>query len=196
MLGKMRCFVALALPPPVRKLLVQVQEALRRADAHVKWVEEENLHLSLKFLGDLDEDSVDRLKGILSVEALRWPRMALTYEGIGTFPERGVPRVVWAGCAGDLETPAALAGAIERSAEQVGVPRERHPFAAHLTIGRVKSDRNVKRLMSAIENQRRVPLGRDDVREFVLYKSTLTDQGPLYERIADFGLRTDSSRDS
>ena len=185
----MRCFVALALPPAVRKLLVQVQEALRRADAHVKWVEEENLHLSLKFLGDLDGDAVARLKGILSVEALRWPRMALTYEGVGTFPDRGVPRVVWAGCTGDLETLAGLAGAIERSAEQVGVPRERHPFVAHLTLGRVKSDRNAKRLLSAIENQRRVPLGTDDAREFVLYQSTLTDKGPLYEALATFPLK-------
>ena len=185
----MRCFIAVALPAPVRKLLVQVQEALRRADAHVKWVEEENLHLSLKFLGDLGEDAVATLKGALSIEALRWPAMELTYEGIGTFPERGVPRVVWAGCAGDLPKLAALAGAVERCAEQVGVPRERHPFAAHLTLGRVKSDRNVKRLMSAIDNQRRVPLGKDHVREFVLYKSTLTDQAPVYEVLAAFQLK-------
>jgi 2'-5' RNA ligase len=185
----MRCFVAVALPPSVRALLVRVQEALRRADAHVKWVEEENLHLSLKFLGDLDEDAVATLKGALSIEALQWPRMDLTYQGIGTFPERGVPRVVWAGCAGDLPRLAALAGAVERCAEQVGVPRERHPFAAHLTLGRVKSDRNVKRLLAAIDNQRNVALGRDDVKEFVLYKSILGDKAPVYEAIATFPLK-------
>jgi len=185
----MRCFIAVALPAAVRKLLVQVQEALRRADAHVKWVEEENLHLSLKFLGDLDEDAVSTLKGTLSIEALRWPSMNLAYEGVGTFPDRGLPRVVWAGCTGDLEKLAALAGAVERCAEQVGVPRERHPFAAHLTLGRVKSDRNAKRLMSAIDNQRRVPLGNDTVKEFVLYRSTLTDKGPTYEVLAAFPLK-------
>jgi 2'-5' RNA ligase len=186
----MRCFIAIALPPPVRALLVRVQEALRRADADVKWVEEENLHLSLKFLGEMEEDALSRLKGILSVEALRWPAMSLSYAGVGTFPERGEPRVVWAGCGGDVERLAALAGAVERAAEQVGVPRERKPFVAHLTVGRVKSGRNVRRLQSAIESQREVPLGRDDVKEFVLYQSTLTNQGPIYEKIADFGLRT------
>jgi len=185
----MRCFVAVALPPAVKTLLVRVQEELRRADGHVKWVEEENLHLSLKFLGDLDEDAVAKLKGSLSIESLQWPRMELTYEGIGTFPERGVPRVIWAGCSGDLPKLAALAGAIERCAEQVGVARERHPFAAHLTLGRVKSDRNVKRLLAAIDHQRRVPLGKDDVKEFVLYKSTLTDKAPIYEVIATFPLK-------
>jgi 2'-5' RNA ligase len=185
----MRCFVALALPPPLRKLLVQVQDALRRADADVKWVEEDNLHLSLKFLGDVDEEPLAKLKGILSVEALRWPAMGLDYSGVGAFPDHGAPRVVWAGCGGELEKLAGLAAAIERSAEQVGVPRERHPFVAHLTIGRVRSDRNLKRLQSAIENQREVPLGRDEVRGFVLFKSTLTPKGPVYEALATFPLK-------
>lgn len=185
----MRCFVAIALPPAVRALLVQVQDALRRADADVKWVEPDNLHLSLKFLGDVDDEPLATLKGALSVEALRWPRLRLTYGGIGTFPERGAPRVVWAGCSGDLQTLAALAGAVERAAEQVGIPREHHPFVAHLTLGRVKSERNLKRLRSAIENQAAVPLGSDDVKEFVLYRSTLTNRGPIYETLAGFPLK-------
>jgi 2'-5' RNA ligase len=184
----MRCFVAVALPPPVKKLLVQVQDVLRRSDADVKWVEEENLHLSLKFLGELGEEQVSRLKGILSVEALRWPAMSLTYAGAGAFPERGEPRVLWAGCGGDVETLAALAAAVERAAEQVGVPREHKPFVAHLTIGRVKSGRNAKRLLSAMQNQREVPLGSDDVKDFILYRSTLTNQGPIYEPLAAFPL--------
>jgi 2'-5' RNA ligase len=184
----MRCFIAVALPPPVKKLLVQVQDALRRADADVKWVEEENLHLSLKFLGDVDGEALSRLKGILSVEALRWPALSLTYAGVGTFPERGEPRVLWAGCGGDVEKLAALAGAVERAAEQVGVPREHKPFVAHLTIGRVKSGRNAKRLLAAIAPQREVPLGSDHVKEFVLYTSTLTPKGPIYESVAAFPL--------
>jgi len=186
----MRCFVAIALPPPVRTLLVQIQDALRRAEADLKWVEEQNLHLSLKFLGNLDGEALSRLKGLLSIEALRWPAMALTYVGVGVFPDHGDPKVVWAGCGGDLPTLAALAAAIERAGEQVGVAREHKPFVAHLTIGRVKSGRNLKRLQSAIANQREVPLGKDLVKEFVLYQSTLTNQGPIYESIAAFPLRT------
>jgi 2'-5' RNA ligase len=184
----MRCFVGVAIPPSVRTLLLQVQEALRRADADLKWVEPENLHLSLKFLGEVSDEAISRLKGILSVEALRWPAMSLTYAGVGAFPDHGAPKVVWAGCGGDLERLAGLAAAVERSAEQVGVPREHRPFVAHLTIGRVRSGRNLKRLQSAIENQRDVPLGKDDVNEFVLYQSTLTDKGPIYAPLASFPL--------
>ena len=185
----MRCFVAIALPAAVRELMGRVQDALRRADADVKWVEFENLHLSLKFLGDVDEEPLSTLKGSLSVEALRWPAMKLTYGGVGTFPDHGTPRVVWAGCSGDLETLAALAGAVERAAELVGVPRERHPFVAHLTLGRVKSERNLKQLRAAIANQASVPLGSSDVKEFVLYKSTLSNKGPTYEALAGFPLK-------
>ena len=184
----MRCFLAIDAPDDVRKLLVRVQEALRRADADVKWVEEENLHLSLKFLGDVSEDQVARLKELLAGEAARWPAMQLTYAGIGTFPDHGLPRVVWAGATGDLEKLAGLAAAVERAAGQVGVPGEGRPFVAHLTLGRVKSGRSAKRLQLEIENQRRVPLGGDLVREFVLYQSTLTPSGPVYEALARFPL--------
>jgi len=184
----MRCFVAIALPAAVRKHLVRIQEILRREDPDVKWVEEENLHLSLKFLGDVDDEALATLKGILSVEALRWPRLRLTYAGIGTFPEHGIPRLIWAGCSGDLERLAGLAWAVERAAEQVGVPREHRPFVAHLTIGRVRSGRNVKHLKAALENQRVVPLGSDEVAGFVLYRSHLSNKGPIYEEVASFPL--------
>ncbi len=180
--------MAVALPPAVRKHLVRVQDILRRADPDVKWVEEENLHLSLKFLGDVDDEPLATLKGLLSVEALRWPRLRLTYAGIGSFPDHGTPRVLWAGCSGDLEKLAGLAGAVERAAETVGVPREHRPFVAHLTIGRVRSARNLKGLKAALENQREVPLGSDEVAGFVLYESHLSNKGPIYEEVATFPL--------
>jgi 2'-5' RNA ligase len=96
--------------------------------------------------------------------------------------------VVWAGATGDVDRLTGLATAVERHAESVGVPRERHPFVAHLTIGRVKSDRNVKRLIAAIEPQRQVPLGRDEIASFELLQSTLTPQGPVYEVLQSFAL--------
>jgi 2'-5' RNA ligase len=186
--GAMRCFVAIKVGDAVRDLLVRVQETLRRADAQIRWVERENLHLTLKFLGDLDDDQVASLKRLLSEEAPRWKPLQLQYGGIGTFPGRGVPRVVWAGATGDVERLAGLASAVERHAESVGVPRERHPFIAHLTIGRVKGQRNFKQLQSAILPQRQVPLGSDVVSSFELLQSTLTSDGPIYEVIESFAL--------
>lgn len=185
----MRCFVAVKVAEPVRDLVVRVQEVLRRADAQIKWVERRNLHLTLKFLGDVDADQVAALKPLLSAEAARWKPFRLQYGGIGTFPERGVPRVVWAGATGDLERLAGLASAVERHAESVGVPRERHPFVAHLTIGRVKGQRNFKQLQSAIVPQRQVPLGSDEVASFELLQSTLMPGGPIYDVLESYPLK-------
>ncbi len=182
----MRCFVAVEVAAPVRGRVMELQQALRRADADVKWVEEKNLHLTLKFLGEIGEEQADRLRELLAAEAARWPRLAVEYAGGGTFPSGGVPRVVWAGLSGDLEKLAGLAAAVERAAGQVGVPREGRPFVAHLTIGRVKSARNAKRLLAALEPQRQAALGKDEIGEIVLFRSTLTPQGPVYEPLARF----------
>jgi 2'-5' RNA ligase len=183
-----RGFIAVDAPPEIRKLLVRVQAALRRADADVRWVEEENLHLSLKFLGDVTQGQVLELQPLLRAEAALWPAMRLTYAGIGVFPSRGLPRVVWAGATGDLEQLAGLAAAVERAAERVGVPREGRPFVAHLTLGRVKSGRNARRLQAVIEEQRHLPLGTDTVRDLVLYQSTLTSGGPVYQELVRLAL--------
>jgi 2'-5' RNA ligase len=185
---EMRCFVAVKVGEPVRDLLVRVQDELKRADAQIRWVERDNLHLTLKFLGDVDDDQVARLRELLTCEALRWKPFHLQYGGIGTFPDRGVPKVVWAGATGEVDRLAGLASSMERHAESVGVPRERHPFIAHLTIGRVKGQRNFKQLQTAIIPQRQVPLGSDEVESFELIKSTLTPEGPLYEVMQSFAL--------
>lgn len=187
----MRCFVAVPLPEPVRGLLLRVQEALTRAEDEVKWVERENLHLSLKFLGEVTEEQVSRLTELLNAEAARWPKLRLSYGGIGAFPERGAPRIVWAGATGDLEKLAGLAVAIERAAEAVGVPREGRPFVAHVTLGRIRSLRNLKRFQALVDNQRRVPLGEAVVEKVVLYRSTLTPKGPIYEELVGFPLTAD-----
>jgi 2'-5' RNA ligase len=96
--------------------------------------------------------------------------------------------VVWAGCSGDLEKAAGLAGAVERAAERVGVPREGRPFVAHVTLGRVKSDRGLRTLQAAIGNQRQADFGRDEAGAFALYRSTLTPEGPVYEELERFAL--------
>jgi len=184
----MRCFVAVPIAGAVRRRIVALQEELRAADADVKWVEEENLHLTLKFLGEIGEEATERLQGLLSAEVSRWPPLGVEYAGTGSFPGGERPRVVWVGVGGDRERLSALAAAVERAAERTGVPREGRPFAAHLTIGRVRSPRNVRRLAAALERKTGEVFGRDEIREIVLFRSTLTPRGPVYDPLARFPL--------
>lgn len=172
-----RGFVAINPAEAVRKGAVEIQEALRRADGDVRWVGEATLHLTLKFLGEIGEAQAEELCALLDEEASRWPPIEVTWAGVGIFPAGGVPKVVWIGCAGEAVK---LAGAVERAAERIGVPREARPFAAHLTIGRVKSERNAKRLIAAVEGRREARAGRETVTSFELMESTLTPQGSVY----------------
>jgi 2'-5' RNA ligase len=182
----MRCFVALPVAPAVRRALAATQTVLRRAGADVSWVAEENFHLTLKFLGEIDETAAATLKELLAGEIGRRPRPRLLYAGLGAFPERGAPRVVWAGCSGDVTALSDLAAATERAAETIGVPPERRAFAAHLTLGRVRSPRGRAALRAAIERHARAEFGADAPAAALLYRSTLTPAGPVYEPLAEF----------
>jgi 2'-5' RNA ligase len=176
----MRCFVALKPSEVTRLRIAGLQDELREAQADVKWIASEHLHLTLKFLGDLDEAGVARLQASLAAEAARLPRFRLEYSGLGEFP-----RIVWVGASRAADP---LAAAVEAAAEREGVPRERHGFTAHLTIGRIRSPRASKELFGAIEARRGVQLGTDEISEFSLIRSTLTPEGPVYESLSAFRL--------
>lgn len=175
----MRCFVAIDIPEEICVRIAELQELLRRAEADVRWVPRASLHLTLRFLGDAEEAAASRLAGALEAEAARRPPLRLSVEGSGLFP-----RVVWAGCAGDLGP---LAAAVDGIATAHGFPREPLPFVPHITIGRVKSARHEARLRAALPAG---ALGAFDATELVLVRSTLRPEGPLYERIAAFPFRS------
>lgn len=185
----MRCFVAVNVSDATRRRLVLAQEALRRAGADVRWDRESNLHLTLKFLGEIGEEQAAGLRELLAAEAPRHAAFDLEVRGLGTFPERGAPRVVWAGCAGDVNPLRGLASSLELAAGQVGIPREERPYSPHLTIGRVKSSRNAKPLLEEVGRHKDAELGRERVDSFDLMRSTPGPDGPVYTSLASFGLR-------
>lgn len=182
----MRAFVAIPIDDPLRVRIGETQRALQRADADVKWVAHENLHLTLKFLGEIDEARAATLRERLRAEASRFPALELDLGGVGRFPPGGPPRIVWIGVRGDAPKLVGLAGAVERAALEVGVPKEDRPFSAHLTIGRVKSPRNQKSLLNALEARHDDVIGRQRADSFVLFRSTLMPTGPIYDEIEGF----------
>ena len=184
----MRCFIAIDVPPDVREAAARAQEALRAAGADVKWTSSDSLHVTLKFLGELDEEALDVVRGRLASEVPARPRFRLRFRGMGAFPERGQPRVIWAGCEGDVEALGEVARAAEEAGTSAGVEPESRPFSPHLTLGRVKSPRNVKALQAALPGWRDAEFGGADVEAVVLYKSTLRPQGALYEVLSRFEL--------
>lgn len=132
----MRCFVALDLPPPVRNYLASLTGQFDNK-GRVKWVPATQMHMTLVFAGDIDAEIADRLREV--VRTVELPPLTLHLTGLGHFPPKGEPRVVWAGLGGDVEKLTALHGELAARAEALGVPREDRPFVPHVTLGRVKS---------------------------------------------------------
>ncbi len=183
----MRCFIAIRFPDEVNRELGRQIHYLAGTDAAVRWVKAENLHVTLKFLGDVQDDEVQDVHRALS--QVSCPPMSLSICGLGCFPPKGRPRVVWAGLEGDVDRLVALAGHIEQQVAPLGYPPEQRGFRAHVTIGRVKGKRHMDALMLAIERrtqQLRTPSVEIDT--FVLYQSELGGGGPRYCKISTYPL--------
>jgi 2'-5' RNA ligase len=184
-----RAFVAIPIDEPVKDALVRAIDPLKRAGADVRWVSRETMHITLWFLGEIDSAQEDRFRNLARAEAAKSPALSIDLCGLGQFPPRGAPRVVWAGCRGpDVAKLEALAGVIGNAAKTIGVPPDPHPWNAHVTIGRVKSPKNARTLSDRIAAAADQPFGSQTVRAFVLYKSTLTPDGPIYEELETFAL--------
>lgn len=174
-----RCFVAMELPLEVQAELAQTVARLKSTGADVKWVEPENVHLTLKFLGEVPHPKVLQLG--ISLAALCQRRAIVSrLGGLGAFPVLHRPRVIWAGLDMGLDDLGDLHQAVEDMMADLGFQREEREFFPHLTLGRVRSNRNAAELANLITTVRPQPM------EFIfgtliLMKSTLTPEGPLYQ---------------
>ena len=148
-MAELRLFVACELPDDVRDALGRLQAGLRRGDrAGLRWVRPEGIHITLKFLGGVEEGRVGEITPALA-SAIEPFELRVRPASLGGFPSLVAGggarlRVVWVGLEGDVEGLAALAGRVDAALESIGFPSERRPFAAHLTLARV-SDRASRR---------------------------------------------------
>jgi 2'-5' RNA ligase len=173
----MRLFVAIDPPDPIRDALAALE--LR---GRLSRPPRDQLHLTLRFLGEVDADHVPELIGALAVQV---PRFTLRVAGGGAFPSASRPRVLWAGIGGDVDALVALATRVEAAVRSVGLPPADKPFRAHLTLARVRDGR----VPDAVAAVQALPdLGEWPVREVLLVKSTLGERGAVHERLATFPL--------
>ncbi len=183
----MRCFVAVDVPEATRDAIAAAQGRLREAGprADVGWVDARKLHLTLKFLGEVPEPTVDVIRDALAVIARRHEPFALAAGGMGGFPSRARPRVLWAGLTDGLREIGLLAADVERACVPLGFPMDSRPFRGHATIGRVRSPRGISRVLAAMEGLERESFGAWTVREIILYRSHLRGSaGSVYEPLA------------
>jgi 2'-5' RNA ligase len=175
----MRLFIAVELAEAIRERLSAAQERLRRSGASVKWVKPELMHLTLKFLGEVEEPAIAGIEGAIAAAAEGVGPFDLTVAGLGAFPERGAPRVLWAGMR-DNGSLALLNRKLEEGLAVLGFPPEGRPFSPHLTIGRVNEPRGAGALRGVLDRQQAADFGSCRVEEIVLMLSVLSPAGPTY----------------
>jgi RNA 2',3'-cyclic 3'-phosphodiesterase len=195
MARRLRTFLAVDVGKPLRDRLVTLQESLARSGAEVKWVEPENLHVTLLFLGEVDEREVIDVCRAVAASCARHDRFALSVETVGCFPNARRPRVVWAGCGVGGPELVALHDALEPPLQALGCyRREERQFTPHVTLGRVKSEGGGPALAAALQRKADWQGGETDVREVLVMSSELTSQGPVYAVLSRAKLRKPTGR--
>lgn len=187
-----RIFLALPLEEGIKAELDRMVGELRRGPARLTWVKPDAMHLTLKFLGETSPEKVPPLSVRLRDACSQLAPFPIGIGGLGSYPSRGRPRVVWAGVeepAGPLSgSLARLAGAVEDAAAAAGFPRERRPFSPHLTLGRVRGGMFLAEMARALEAGAGRRFGSQECHRLALYRSHLSPAGPRHEELASFPL--------
>ncbi|WP_010480009.1 RNA 2',3'-cyclic phosphodiesterase [Thermococcus zilligii] len=182
----MRAFIAVEVSEEVRENLVKAQERIGNKAARIKFVERENFHVTLKFLGEIDNATAEEVKKALAEIARRHKKHRVRVKGVGVFPNPNYVRVIWAGIEND-EGLRGMAADVEKEMGKLGFKKE-NDFVAHITIGRVNFVKDKLELAMALKDLASEDFGEFEVNAIELKKSTLTPKGPIYETVARFEL--------
>jgi len=180
----MRAFIAIDIPVSVKEKIEGIETTLKKCDLNAKWVNPQNIHLTLKFLGNIEEKQLDEIKKAVSETASSFSPLETNLKEFGFFPNEKRPRVFFISTDKE-EILKKIAYELEERLEKIGFTKENR-FKAHITLSRFKDTKNIDCLKKEVKNIKLQ--GNLAVKEITLYKSTLTSRGPVYEVIFSAGL--------
>jgi len=188
-----RAFIALPLPEEIQKALRELQEQLKKDLPQVRWIKPENMHLTLKFLGEVENDLLASLEKSLREIASPYETFSLCANGLDCFPPKGSPRVIWVGLQEKTGTLLKLAASIESEMEKFSFPKEKRAFTPHLTLGRLRPDQKPKisslTMKEIIQKEGFTDFRPFEACEILLVKSNLSPKGPIYSNLASIKLK-------
>jgi 2'-5' RNA ligase len=189
---EVRCFIAIELPDGIKRGLRELQARLGAGcSAPVKWVDPENIHLTLKFLGNVAADRLDEISLAMNEAARGTSSFSLEVKELGVFPNPRRVQVVWVGLGGEVDKLARLQQRIESNLEKLGFPPEGRRFTPHLTLARVRDQATPserERLGQLITETEFAAASKFMVDSVRLIKSQLTREGPIYTRLSSAAL--------
>ena len=191
-MDKIRSFVAIPIPAEIRRRLAEVEKDLMPSRAGVKWVPEDNFHVTLKFLGYVEPERLEAVaRGVETAVQGAGP-FEVELAEVGAFPKISRPSVIWVGVKKGGQEMITLADRVDAEMAKIGFERETRPFSPHITVGRVKSPRNrgwppenLDRLRELIERHQNREVGSFGVEQVNIMRSELRITGPIYSVISE-----------
>ncbi len=185
-MSQIRAFLAVDLDDDLKPKINKIIKKFKQIDTKIKYVELTNLHLTLKFFGDIDTEGLNLLEDAIANVVSDFDSFKIKIKGCGAFPNNNHIKVIWIGIDED-EVIKDLHHKLDKEFVRLGFERDKK-FSTHLTIGRMKSAKNKNQVKSVIEEFNNVEIGEMDVTHINLKKSTLTPAGPIYEDLKIFKL--------
>ncbi len=187
----MRVFIAVELSESIRKVVVQIQGKLRGTEDKIKWVNPFLIHLTLKFLGEIKKEKLGAVIEVTQKIAQKFSPFLMEVKGVGAFPSLSSPRVIWLGVDSGSTTLRKLSSELEDRLEKNGFSKENKKWTPHLTLGRVKSLVEPRKLSDLILREKEGVAGVMEVREISVIESRLTPSGPIYTVLEQLSLSGD-----
>ena len=182
-----RTFIAFDTPNPIREKILSLQSELKKANADVKWEPQEKFHATIKFLGNVNESILPDVIAKVQSVVVNSSAFDVTYQTLGSFPDKNNPRVIWIGC----ENPDGKLQSMKKNLDSelltFGFEIEKRSFHPHITLGRVKSSRGIKHLTPMLEKLTFEP-HEARIHGILVMKSTLKPQGSVYEILKEIQL--------
>lgn len=196
-----RSFIAFDISGAQRAAAAELQQNLQKGiqftKSYVRWVAPEAMHLTLKFLGDLEQAQVEEVARLAEAALAGTPRFSFRLKGLGVFPNLREPKVLWCGVGAGAREMSAIQKRIEDALDGMGFKPERQPFRPHLTLGRIPALRGVEAMLSVVKSHQEADLGEAPLSAVTLYQSTLTPDGPIYTPQRQWELKPlEASRES
>jgi len=184
-MAKFRGFIAIEIDSFQK--IIELENEIKNSGAIVKLVEPQNIHITLKFLGDTDENLIDKIEEILKASVENIKPFKISLKGAGFFPNQNYIKVMWIGIE-NTEQLGQIANKIDEQISKLGYEREKRNFSAHLTVARVKSAKNKEKLIQIIQKYKEIKFGKIIVNSIKLKQSELTPKGPIYTTLKDIKL--------
>ena len=188
-MNTIRAFIAVEIDNQTKQKISDLISNLKKSKADIKWITEGQMHLTLKFLGNIDNGRVQEISGALSSISHNVKPFEITLSDIGAFPNLNRPRVIWAGIAKGAEYLKTISEKIETGLEKLGFEKEDREFNPHFTLGRVKTSKDLTELKKLLNETQFNSENEIKINELVLFQSTLSPKGATYSKLSVISLQ-------